>query len=118
MASFPPVRAVERAIELLQCLNRQPVSTLLTSLDVRIDAGLAQEAGELRALAATGVDRSTLADMIARMLDKGLLARERSAADARAQAKREPVTATVASLASRQAAATSSAYSAKITGSL
>ncbi len=28
MASFPPVRAVERAIGLLQCLNRQPVSTL------------------------------------------------------------------------------------------
>lgn len=37
-------------------------------------------------VAATGVDRSTLADMIARMLDKGLLARERSAADARANA--------------------------------
>ncbi len=28
MASFPPVRAVERAIELLQSLNRQPISTL------------------------------------------------------------------------------------------
>lgn len=28
MASFPPVRSVERAIELLQCLNRQPISTL------------------------------------------------------------------------------------------
>lgn len=28
MASFPPVRAVERAIDLLQCLNRQAVSTL------------------------------------------------------------------------------------------
>ena len=28
MASFPPVRAVERALRLLQCLNRQPVSTL------------------------------------------------------------------------------------------
>ena len=28
MASFPPVRAVERAIDLLQCLNRQPISTL------------------------------------------------------------------------------------------
>jgi IclR family mhp operon transcriptional activator len=28
MASFPPVRAVERAIALLQCLNRQPISTL------------------------------------------------------------------------------------------
>ena len=37
-------------------------------------------------VAATGVDRSTLADMIARRLDKGLLARERSAADARANA--------------------------------
>ena len=37
-------------------------------------------------VAATGVDRSTLADMIARMLNKGLLARERSAADARANA--------------------------------
>jgi len=28
MASFPPVRSVERALRLLQCLNRQPVSTL------------------------------------------------------------------------------------------
>ncbi len=28
MASFPPVRAVERAIALLQCLNQQPISTL------------------------------------------------------------------------------------------
>ena len=28
MASFPPVRAVERALALLQCLNQQPISTL------------------------------------------------------------------------------------------
>lgn len=28
MASFPPVRSVERVIDLLQCLNRQPISTL------------------------------------------------------------------------------------------
>ena len=28
MASFPPVRAVERVIDVLQCLNRQPISTL------------------------------------------------------------------------------------------
>ena len=28
MASFPPVRSVERALRLLQCLNRQAVSTL------------------------------------------------------------------------------------------
>lgn len=33
---------------------------------------------------ATGIDRSTLADLIARMIGKGLLARERSSADARA----------------------------------
>jgi MarR family transcriptional regulator, temperature-dependent positive regulator of motility len=36
----------------------------------------------------TGIDRSTLADMAARMIAKGLLARERSAADARANAVR------------------------------
>ena len=28
MASFPPVQSVVRAIELLQALNRQPVSTI------------------------------------------------------------------------------------------
>lgn len=33
---------------------------------------------------ATGIDRSTLADLVARMIGKGLLARERSNADARA----------------------------------
>lgn len=36
----------------------------------------------------TGIDRSTLADMAARMIAKGLLARERSAQDARANAVR------------------------------
>src|SRR6201996_853116 len=33
---------------------------------------------------ATGIDRSTLADLVARMIGKSLLARERSAMDARA----------------------------------
>ncbi|UDF03697.1 MarR family winged helix-turn-helix transcriptional regulator [Asticcacaulis sp. AND118] len=33
---------------------------------------------------ATGIDRSTLADMVARLITKGLLERERSATDARA----------------------------------
>ena len=36
----------------------------------------------------TGIDRSTLADMVARMIAKGLLARERSTLDARANAVR------------------------------
>jgi len=35
---------------------------------------------------ATGIDRSTLADMIARMIAKGLLSRKRTKADARANA--------------------------------
>ncbi|MFZ5668118.1 MAG: MarR family winged helix-turn-helix transcriptional regulator [Pseudomonadota bacterium] len=39
-------------------------------------------------VAATGIDRSTLADMVARMIGKGLLARERSVLDARANAVR------------------------------
>src|SRR5690606_326632 len=37
---------------------------------------------------ATGIDRSTLADLVARMTTKGLLDRERSALDARAKAVR------------------------------
>jgi DNA-binding MarR family transcriptional regulator len=37
---------------------------------------------------ATGIDRSTLADLVARMTTKGLLLRERSAVDARAMAVR------------------------------
>lgn len=37
---------------------------------------------------ATGIDRSTLADLVARMTSKGLLDRERSALDARAKAVR------------------------------
>ena len=37
---------------------------------------------------ATGIDRSTLADLVARMLTKGLLARQRSSSDGRANAVR------------------------------
>jgi DNA-binding MarR family transcriptional regulator len=37
---------------------------------------------------ATGIDRSTLADLVARMIGKGLLERERSSADGRANAVR------------------------------
>jgi len=48
------------------------------------DEGLSQT-GLVRA---TGIDRSTLADMVARMISKGLLARERSVADARANTVR------------------------------
>ena len=39
---------------------------------------------------ATGIDRSTLAELVARMMGKGLLARRRSSADGRASAVRLP----------------------------
>lgn len=58
-------------------------------------------------VAATGVDRSTLADMVARMIDKGLLVRERSALDARANAVRltDPGRAALAEIGPRADAA-------------
>lgn len=51
---------------------------------VSVKSGLTQT--EL--VKATGIDRSTLADLVARMTTKGLLERERSALDARAKAVR------------------------------
>ncbi len=55
MASFPPVRAVERALDLLQCLNRQPVSTL----------------DEL--YRATGLPRPSLVRLLQTLIGKGLV---------------------------------------------
>jgi len=54
----------------------------------------------------TGIDRSTLADMVARMMAKGLLERERSATDGRANAVRltEQGQAVLAEAAPRMAA--------------
>jgi DNA-binding MarR family transcriptional regulator len=51
---------------------------------VQADEG-ATQAGLVRV---TGIDRSTLADLVARMIAKGLLERQRSAVDARANAVR------------------------------
>jgi len=55
----------------------------------------------------TGIDRSTLADMARRMIDKGLLERERSTLDARANAVRltDAGRATLAEASPRMAAA-------------
>jgi IclR family transcriptional regulator, mhp operon transcriptional activator len=55
MASFPPVRSVERALELLQCLNREPVSTL--------DA----------LHRATGLPRPSLIRLLQTLIGKGLV---------------------------------------------
>ena len=54
---------------------------------------------------ATGIDRSTLADLVARMLTKGLLERERSATDARANTVRLSPTGRLALTAGSEASA-------------
>jgi DNA-binding MarR family transcriptional regulator len=91
----------------VEALRRSPSHLLHRALQLALDL-YAEEAGSgaptqrqyavLSAVAAhegltqtdlvraTGIDRSTLADLVARMIGKGLLARERSAADARANA--------------------------------
>ncbi len=51
-------------------------------------AGLADGQTQNDLVRATGIDRSTLAELVSRMLAKGLLERERSATDARANTVR------------------------------
>jgi DNA-binding MarR family transcriptional regulator len=51
-------------------------------------AGAADGVSQSELVRATGIDRSTLADLVARMISKGLLERERSATDARANTVR------------------------------
>src|SRR5476649_2753339 len=51
-------------------------------------AGVTDGVSQSDLVRATGIDRSTLADLVARMIAKGLLERERSATDARANSVR------------------------------
>jgi DNA-binding MarR family transcriptional regulator len=51
-------------------------------------AGASDGVSQSDLVRATGIDRSTLADLVARMIAKGLLERERSATDARANTVR------------------------------
>jgi DNA-binding MarR family transcriptional regulator len=51
-------------------------------------AGAADGVSQSGLVKATGIDRSTLADLVSRMIAKGLLERERSATDARANTVR------------------------------
>ncbi|MBV9995964.1 MAG: winged helix-turn-helix transcriptional regulator [Caulobacteraceae bacterium] len=51
-------------------------------------AGASEGVSQSDLVRATGIDRSTLADLVARMITKGLLERERSTTDARANCVR------------------------------
>lgn len=80
-------RAAQRALDFYA---EEAGAGAITQRQHAVLAAVAAREGAAQAdlVAATGVDRSTLADMVARMLDKGLLVRERSAVDARANAVR------------------------------
>jgi DNA-binding MarR family transcriptional regulator len=80
-------RAAQRALDFYA---EEAGAGAVTQRQHAVLAAVAAREGAAQAdlVAATGVDRSTLADMVARMIDKGLLARERSNLDARANAVR------------------------------
>lgn len=80
-------RAAQRALDLYAS---EAGPGAVTQRQHAVLAAVAEKEGAAQAdlVASTGIDRSTLADMVARMIDKGLLARERSALDARANAVR------------------------------
>jgi len=65
-----------------------PVGLTQRQYTVLAAAGAADGVSQSDLVRATGIDRSTLADLVARMISKGLLERERSATDARANTVR------------------------------
>ena len=65
-----------------------PAAITQRQFTVLAAAGAAEGLTQNDLVRATGIDRSTLADLVARMLTKGLLERERSATDARANTVR------------------------------
>lgn len=80
-------RALQRALDLYahsagpEAVSQRQYAVLAA---VAADEGLTQST----LVKVTGIDRSTLAELVARMIRNGLLERERSAADARAKAVR------------------------------
>src|SRR5471030_2321699 len=65
-----------------------PATITQRQFTVLAAAGAADGGTQNDLVRATGIDRSTLADLVARMIAKGLLERERSATDARANTVR------------------------------
>ncbi|MDQ0465415.1 DNA-binding MarR family transcriptional regulator [Caulobacter ginsengisoli] len=78
-------RAQQRALDFYAAAG--PAGAV-TQRQYAVLAAVAAREGAAQAelVAATGIDRSTLAELVARMIGKDLLARERSKADARANA--------------------------------
>jgi DNA-binding MarR family transcriptional regulator len=86
-----PGHLLHRALQLsLDFFVEEAGATIATQRQYAVLAAAAEHEGATQTVLvkATGIDRSTLADLAARMIAKGLLERERSATDARANAVR------------------------------
>ena len=82
---------IHRALQLaLDIYAREVGSDGLTQRQFAVLEAVSLRAGltQTDLVKATGIDRSTLADLVARMAQRGLLSRERSTLDARAMAVR------------------------------
>jgi DNA-binding MarR family transcriptional regulator len=86
-----PSHLLHRALQLaLDVYGEEVGAGSLTQRQYAVLAAVAANEGltQTDLVRATGIDRSTLADMIARMIEKGFLGRERSTLDARAKTVR------------------------------
>ena len=82
-----PSHMLHRALQLaLDIYNAETGPSAVTQRQFAVLAAAATADGLTQSslVKLTGIDRSTLADMVARMTDKSLLSRQRSATDARA----------------------------------
>jgi DNA-binding MarR family transcriptional regulator len=89
--SQSPSHLLRRAVQIANDLfSREPGSSDLTKQQFTVLAAVEQNEGisQTDLVNLTGIDRSTLAEMIRRMIDKGLLDRERTESDLRANAVR------------------------------
>jgi DNA-binding MarR family transcriptional regulator len=81
---------LHRSLQLALDLHAEAGPAEITQRQFTVLAAAAAADGQTQndLVRATGIDRSTLADLVARMMAKGLLERERSATDARANTVR------------------------------
>lgn len=89
--SASPSHLMHRALQLaLDIYAEEAGPDGLTQRQFAVLEAVSQKSGltQTDLVRATGIDRSTLADLVARMTTKGLLERERSTLDARAKAVR------------------------------
>jgi DNA-binding MarR family transcriptional regulator len=89
--SQSPSHLLRRCVQYANDLfSREPGASDLTKQQFTVLAAVEQNEGvsQTDLVGLTGIDRSTLAEMIRRMIDKGLLDRERTENDQRANAVR------------------------------